>query len=186
MVVYIKNMVCNRCMNAVKNILQKMDISAACVNLGEVVLERKLKPPEEEELGRELLKAGFELLDDQNEKIIEKIKNLIVQEVHYADVESKENYSIILAKKLNKDYSFLSKLFSETQGITIEKYIINQKTERVKELLKYGELNLNEIAFKTGYSSAAHLSSQFKKVTGLTPGFFKKSLENSRKTLDSI
>ena len=118
--------------------------------------------------------------------MIEKIKNRIIQEVHHSEEESLYNYSEILSKSLRRDYSYLSHLFSEVEGITIEKYIINQKIERVKELVIYDELNFSEIAYKLGYSSVAHLSSQFKKVTGLTPSHFKQIGQNRRKPLDKV
>ena len=127
-----------------------------------------------------LASLGFEVLDDNRKRLIEKIKNLIVEQVHHTEIDEKHNFSDILSKKLNKDYSYLSGLFSEVEGITIEKYIINQKIEKVKELIIYDELNLSEIAFKLGYSSIAHLSAQFKKVTGLTPTHFKR-LKNKRR-----
>lgn len=185
-ILYIKNMVCNRCIMVVKQELEKLNLQPTRVSLGEV--ELALTPTEEQlhELNDNLNQFGFELLDDNKKKIIEKIRGIIIKNVHYNEDDRKEKFSEILSKALHKDYSYLSNLFSEVEGITIEKYIINQKIEKVKELLVYDELSLSEIAYKLGYSSVAHLSSQFKKTTGLTPSFFKQVHEKNRKSLDKI
>ncbi len=138
------------------------------------------------QLKERLAQLGFELLDDNKKRVIEKITNVIVEHVHYKPLDDKHNFSEILSHALHKDYSYLSGLFSDVEGITIEKYIINQKIEKAKELLVYDELNLSEIAFRLGYSSVAHLSSQFKKVIGLAPSHFKKLGGIHRKSLDKV
>ena len=183
---YIKNMVCNRCILVVKQELEKLHIESCNVTLGEVETNDDLSPSQIDELRNNLAAVGFELLDNGRQQLIEKIKNIIIKQVHHTDEENRYNYSEILSKTLHKDYSYLSGLFSEVEGITIEKYIINQKIEKVKELIIYDELNLSEIAYKLGYSSVAHLSNQFKKVTGLTPSHFKQVGHNKRKPLDKI
>lgn len=180
-------MVCHRCKLAVENELKKLKLQPLKVELGEVVLKEDLISNQILlQLAANLKALGFELLDDKKRKLIEKIKTLIIQSVHYNKEQPQKNYSDFIAENLHHDYSYLSKLFSETEGITIEQFIISQKIEKVKELLVYDEKNLSEIAFETGYSSVAHLSSQFKKVTGLTPTAFKQSGIHHRKTLDAI
>ncbi len=187
MKLFIKNMVCHRCKLTVRNILERNNLYVLNVNLGEVEITEDTIDHVLNNVSIELEEVGFELIDDKKSRIIEKIKSIIIELVHYSnDGRPSENYSDYIAQKVNKDYNYLSTLFSEVEGITIEKYIINQKIERVKELLVYDELTLSEIAFKMGYSSVAHLSSQFKKVTGLTPGFFRKLGSSKRQTLDSI
>lgn len=183
---YIKNMVCNRCILVVKQELEKLSIGSCRVTLGEV--ETDTQPPKEkvEQLSKNLGALGFELLDNSKQQLIEKIKNIIIQQVHHSEEENRYNFSEILSKSLHKDYSYLSSLFSNVEGITIEKYTINQKIEKVKELIIYDELSLSEIAYKLGYSSVAHLSNQFKKVTGLTPSYFKQVGKNKRNSLDKI
>lgn len=179
-------MVCNRCITAVKLELEKLHLEAASVLLGEVSL---VKEPTENQLlqfKKNLSALGFEVLDDSRKKMIEKIKNIIVEQVHHTAINEKYNFSVVLSKQLNKDYSYLSGLFSEVEGITIEKYFINQKIEKVKELIIYDELNLSEIAFTLGYSSVAHLSAQFKKVTGFTPTHFKTMGGKQRIPLDNV
>jgi AraC-like DNA-binding protein len=166
--------------------LQKLKIESTKVTLGEVETDSELPKEKVQKLSDNLAALGFELLDNARQQLIEKIKNTIIQHVHYSEEENHHNYSDILSKSLHKDYSYLSSLFSEVEGITIEKYIINQKIEKVKELIIYDELNLSEIAHKLSYSSVAHLSNQFKKVTGLTPSHFKKVGENKRKPLDKV
>jgi AraC family transcriptional regulator len=180
-------MVCHRCKLAVENELRKLDLHPLKVELGEIVLkEDSLKTEQQKQLANNLSQLGFELLDDKRKRLIEQVKTLIIKSVHYNKEQPSKNYSSFIAENLHHDYSYLSKLFSETEGITIEQFIINQKIERVKELLVYDEKSLSEIAFETGYSSVAHLSSQFKKVTGLTPTAFKQSGIHHRKTLDNI
>lgn len=184
--IYIKNMVCDRCVLVVKQELEKIKIVPSLVALGETEIPDNTPEAQLLQLRQSLAGVGFELLDDNRKKIIEKIKTTIIEHIHQNDTDDKHNFSGILSKALHKDYSYLSGLFSEVEGITIEKYVISQKIERVKELLVYDELNLSEIAYQLGYSSVAHLSVQFKKVTGLTPSYFKKKGGIHRKPLDKI
>jgi AraC-like DNA-binding protein len=179
-------MVCNRCILVVQQELQKLNIDSCKVTMGEVETAGELSKEKVDQLAKNLASLGFELLDNSKQQLIEKIKNIIIQQVHYREQEKYHNYSQILSKALHKDYSYISSLFSEVEGITIEKYIINQKIEKVKELIIYDELSLSEIAYKLGYSSVAHLSNQFKKITGLTPSHFKKVGQNKRKPLDKV
>ena len=183
---YIRNMVCNRCIMVVKSELEKLGFNPLHVQLGEVELKEDVSGEELTPFRNRLDELGFELIDDSKSKLIEKIKLLVIQLIHQRDGQLQVNYSNYLASKLNKEYNYLSHLFSEVEGTTIEKYIINQKIERVKELLVYNELTLSEIADYLGYSSVAHLSGQFRKVTGLTPSYFKKLKENKRKPLDKV
>jgi AraC family transcriptional regulator len=185
MKLYIKNMVCPRCVSAVERLLQNIGAKPLFVRLGEVLLQEQLSPEQLALLKDQLLPLGFELLDDSLKQQIDQIKTTIISDIHYQE-DKKFNFSEVLADQLNKDYSVLSKLFSETEGITIEQYVINQKIEKVKELLVYNELNLNEISYRLNYSSVAHLSAQFKKVTGLTPTQFKAQGINLRKFLDEV
>lgn len=186
MKLYIKNMVCNRCIHVVKEVLQKSGVQQINIRLGEVELKEEPTAEQIKDIHDGLKSHGFELLDDQRKKVIEKIKNTIVARIQEMDDENTDNFSDILSRELHKDYSSISKLFSEVEGITIEKFIINQKIEKVKELLIYDEWSLSEIAFKLGYSSVAHLSAQFKKVTGFNPSAFKKLQDHHRKPLDKI
>ncbi|MGI8635436.1 MAG: helix-turn-helix domain-containing protein, partial [Segetibacter sp.] len=151
-------MVCNRCILVVQQELEKLQIDSCKVILGEIETGAELSKEKVEQFGKNLAGLGFELLDNSKQQLIEQIKNVIIQQVHHSQEENHHNYSDILSKSLHKDYSYLSGLFSEVEGITIEKYIINQKIEKVKELIIYDELNLSEIAYKLGYSSVAHLS----------------------------
>lgn len=178
-------MVCPRCITAVLQLLMGVNITPIYVQLGEVLLQKPLNKKQLEEIGTQLKQLGFELLDDTRKQQIDKIKSVVIEHVHYA-IDKKFPFADILSKTLHKEYSQLSKLFSETEGITIEHYVILQKIEKTKELLAYNEMNLNEIAFKLGYSSVAHLSSQFKKVTGLTPSQFKSQGIHLRKSLDAF
>lgn len=179
-------MVCKRCIMVVEQTLKKLQIPYKQVGLGEIEFSDELIPQQTEALNTELQTLGFSIIDDRKHRIIEKIKNIIIKLVHSGLEAPKQNISVYLSEQLHLDYNYLSSLFSEIENTTIEKYIINQKIERVKELLVYDELTLNEIAFQLGYSSPAHLSNQFKKVTGLTPGYFKKIKENKRKPLDEV
>ena len=183
---FIKNMVCNRCIMAVKSELDKLGIEPTDVQLGEVTLEKELTTQEKEKLSNALVSLGFEMIDDKKSRLIEQIKNTIIDLVHHQDNETKTNLSDVLSSKLFHDYNYLSNLFSEVEGTTIEKYFIAQKIEKVKELLVYDELSLSEIAFLLNYSSVAYLSNQFKKVTGLSPSHFKKIREKRRKPLDEV
>ncbi|MDH3709054.1 MAG: AraC family transcriptional regulator [Cyclobacteriaceae bacterium] len=187
-VVFIKNMVCQRCIKVVKEILVDLGITFQQVNLGEVHLDTTLSKEQATKLHRKLQQDGFEILGDKNAKTVERIKNTIIEYVHQPEkyrTHSHWTFSSFLSKQLAQDYTSLSQLFSSVEGITIEKYLIHQRIEKVKELLKYGELNLTEIAQRTGYSSVQYLSNQFKRVTGLSPNQFKK-LNLPRHGIDSV
>ena len=183
---YIKYMVSNRCKMVVKSELEKLGIHHLVVELGEVEVMEQLGAEVRGQLQSALLRSGLELMDDHRAILIERIKNIIVEMVHYSDEFPKINFSYYLSEKLHHDYTYLANLFSEVTGITIEHYIIFHKIEKVKELLMYNELNLTEISYKMNYSSVAHLSSQFKKVTGLTPTFFKHIRDKKLKALDEV
>ncbi|MCC8095776.1 MAG: AraC family transcriptional regulator [Tannerellaceae bacterium] len=187
MELYIKNMVCNRCILVVEGIFKATDIEPESVTLGKVTLKEELSNVQKDTLRQQLESVGFELLDDKRIRLIEQIKNRIIELVHQHNNRLKINLSEYLSSTLNHEYGYLSTLFSESEQTTIEKYFIAQKIERVKELLVYDELTLNEIADMLNYSSAAHLSTQFKNVTGLTPSRFKALKENDkRKPLDQV
>lgn len=185
-ILYIKNMVCNRCIMVVRNELDRLGYKVINVKLGEATVEGEITPEDKKHIGDVLMPFGFELIDDKKSRIIEKVKNVIIDLVHFHDNKAQTNLSDVLSEALHLDYNYLSNIFSEVEGTTIEKYFIAQKIERVKELLVYDELSLSEIAFRLNYSSVAHLSSQFKKVTGLTPSHFKQVGENKRKPLDEV
>ena len=178
-------MVCNRCILVVKQELEKLKLLPALVNMGEVELSKPATDKQLKGLDERLKELGFELLDDQKQKQIEKIKNLLIKQIQSGEVEEHFSITNYLTKALNKDYSYISRLFSEVEGITIEQFFILQKIEKVKELIIYNEMNLSEISYKLGYSSVAHLSAQFKKVTGLTPSHFKK-MGGHRHSLDNV
>ena len=184
--IFIKNMVCDRCIMVVQNELEKLGLDAKNIKLGEVILSKEITSLEKENLSKTLEPLGFEVIDDKKGRIIEKIKNIIIDLVHHQDSDVKTNLSDVLSDKLHHDYNYLSNLFSEVEGTTIEKYFIAQKMEKVKELLVYDELSLSEIANRLNYSSVAYLSNQFKKVTGLTPSHFKQIKEDKRKPLDKV
>ena len=187
MTIYIKNMVCDRCVRTVNKIFESNGIPVSKITLGEVEIKDKISDIQLTNIKSGLINEGFEILDDKNAKVIERIKSTVIEQIHHGKQQDKSiNFSQLLENILLRDYSFLSNLFSVTEGITIEKYIILQKTERVKELLVYGEKSLSEIAFEMGYSSVAHLSSQFKKTTGLTPSNFRALTTYKRKGLDNI
>lgn len=187
MKLYVKNMVCNRCVMVVRSVLEQMELHPTAITLGEVSLqEDSLTAIQHQQLETSLQHLGFELIDDRKSRIIEKIKNVVIKLVHYTEEQARYKHSDIIANELKLDYPYLSKLFSDIEGITIEQYIINQKIEKVKEYLVYNELTLSEIAGKMGYSSVAHLSAQFKKVTGLTPSHFKTIKDNKRIALDEV
>lgn len=183
---YIKNMVCPRCIMVVKAELAKLGIETQSVELGEVTLRKKLGEDKKKLLNETLHSLGFALIDDKRSRLIEQVKKLIIELVHRENSMLKVNLSHYIANGVNHDYSYVSNLFSEVTGSSIEKYFIAQKIERVKELLVYDELSLSEIADQLNYSSVAHLSAQFKKVTGLTPSYYKQIKEKKRKTLDEI
>jgi AraC-like DNA-binding protein len=179
-------MVSIRCKMLVKAELEKLGLQFRTIELGEVDLEEDILPEQWNELNTNLRKSGIELMEDKKSILIEKIRNVIIELVHYSDEPLNINFSQYLSEKLNLDYTYLANLFSETMGITIEHFLILHKIERVKELLIYDELNITEIAWKMHYSSVGHLSNQFKKMTGLTPSFFKKLKDKKRNTLDEI
>jgi len=183
---HIKNMVCNRCIMVVNEQLKRIGIKPDFVELGKVGFHIKISSEQKDIIKRTLEPLGFELIDDKRVRIVEQIKNNIIQLVHQTNTQLNINLSDYLVEKIHHDYSYISHLFSEIENTTIEKYYIAQKIERAKELLVYDELSLNEIADLLNYSSTAHLSAQFKKVTGLTPSHFKKIKENKRKPLDEI
>lgn len=186
MKLYIKYMVSVRCKMAVKEALEKLRLPYAYVDLGEIETLENPSAAQREQLKTALRKSGLELMDDHKAILIEKVKNVIVEMVHYAEEPPKVNFSVFLAEKLHHDYTYLSNLFSEVVGTTIEHFIIAHKIERVKELIVYDELNLTEISYLLHYSSVAHLSNQFKKVTGLTPSHFKKLKQKRAGGLDEV
>jgi AraC-like DNA-binding protein len=179
-------MVCIRCKMVVKDELTKLGLRYTFVELGEAEIMDDISVVQHDQIKEALLKSGLELLDDKKSVLIQKIKNVIVELVHYSEEPLTVNFSEFLSRKLQHDYTYLANLFSEVQGTTIEKFIIGHKIERVKELLVYNELNLTEIAYLMHYSSVAHLSTQFKKVTGLTPSHFKKLKDKRRSMLEDI
>lgn len=179
-------MVSIRCKMVVKSELNKLGLNYIFVDLGEVEIKEDITDEQREQLKTALLKSGLELMDDKKAILIEKIKSVIIEMIHYADELPKIKNSEYLSQKINLDYTYLSNLFSEVTGTTIEHFIIAHKIERVKELLMYDELNLTEISYKMNYSSVAHLSKQFKKVTGLTPSFFKNLKNKKRNTLENM
>lgn len=179
-------MVSGRCKAAVRDELKKLGLHFVVVDLGEVDVMETLSTEQWDELKFALFEIGFELMDDKRAMLIEKIKNVVIEMVHHTEELVKVNFSSFLSEKLNHDYTYLSNLFSEVQGTTIEQFIISHKIERVKELLIYGELNLTEISYRMNYSSVAHLSNQFKKVTGLTPSHFKQLKEKRRTPIEEI
>ncbi|MBG6111627.1 AraC-like DNA-binding protein [Flavobacterium sp. CG_23.5] len=186
MKLYIKYMVSNRCKMVVKEELKKLKLHFIVVDLGEVEIMENITMSQREQLKIGLVNSGLELMDDKKSMLIEKIKNVIIEMVHHSTETIKINFSDYLSQKLNHDYTYLSNLFSEVQGTTIEQFIISHKTERIKELIIYGELNITEIAWKMNYSSVAHLSSQFKKVTGLSPSHFKQLKDKRRNPIEEV
>ena len=186
MKLYIKNMVCNRCKMVVKSELEKLGLHLITVELGEVEMEGHLSEDLKKQLSQRLSALGFELIDSKKSRIIERMKNAIIDLVHYQDNQIQTNLSVFLAELLLMDYNYLSSLFSEVEGVSIEHFYIAQKIERVKELLMYDELTLSEIAFQLNYSSLGHLSRQFKQVTGLTPSHFKMMKETKRSSIDEL
>ncbi|CAL1516876.1 AraC family transcriptional regulator [Chitinophaga sp. MM2321] len=184
---FIKNMVCPRCIKVVRSVLEAAQLTVKDIQLGNVTVAGKLTDEQLQTVAIALEAEGFLMIDDKKQQLVAAIKNIVVETVHYSELdELKENFSTLLAGKLQKDYHYLSNLFSELEGSTIEQYIIQQKIERVKELLDYNELSLSEIGYKMGYSSVAHLSGQFKKVTGLTPSQFKQLKTPKRIPLDKL
>jgi|ERR1035437_303042 AraC-like DNA-binding protein len=179
-------MVSIRCKMVVKSELYRLGLQYANIELGEAEIYGELTSEKKTELDTALKKQGLELMDDKKSQLIEKIKTIIIELIHYSDYPLKLNLSDLLTSKLNYDYTYLANLFSDVQGTTIEHFFIYHKIERVKELLVYDELNLKEIAYKLHYSSVAHLSNQFKKVTGLTPSHFKQLKHKRRISLENL
>ncbi len=179
-------MVSTRCKMVVKDELRKMGLHFIVVDLGEVDIMENISADQREELKMALHVSGLELMDDKRAVLIEKVKSVIIEMVHHADELPKVNYSDYIAEKLDHDYTYLSNIFSEVKGITIQQFIIIHKIERAKELMLYDELNLTEISYKLHYSSVAHLSNQFKKVTGLTPSHFKQLKDKRRSPIEDI
>ena len=187
MKLYIKNMVSARCMMAVKTELKQLGLHYIMVELGNVEIMEDITTAQREFLKKAFLSSGLELMVDKKAILIEKIKNVVIDFVHHANDEPlKTNFSDYLTEKLRHNYTYLANIFSETMGTTIEHFIISHKIERAKELLVYNEHNLTEIAYRLNYSSVAHLSNQFKKITGLTPSFFRQLKDNRRSTLDTL
>jgi len=183
---HVKNMVCPRCIDTVKEIFEDLRIKTSSVKLGEVSVLTALSNDKHTQLSEALVKRGFELLEDSKSKYITQIKAILINQIHHKNEALKVNFSDLLSDKLNHDYSYLSRLFSTVEGITIERYILMQKIERVKELIFYNEFTLSEIAYQMNYSSTAHLSTQFKKETGMTPTQFKNQRTILRKSIDAI
>jgi AraC-like DNA-binding protein len=179
-------MVSNRCKLVVKEILKEMNLHFIVVDLGEVDIMEDITPDQRELLKNELLELGLELMDDKKSILIEKIKTIIIQMIHHTEEDIKINFSDYLTEKLHHNYNYLANLFSDIQGTTIEHFIISHKVERVKELMIYDELTITEIAYKMNYSSVAHLSTQFKKVTGLSPSHFKQLKDKRRNPIEEI
>lgn len=186
MKLYVKHMVSLRCKMIVKEELKKLGLRCTNIDLGVVELSREISEKQRETLRRNLQKSGLELLEDRKSILIERIKGVIIEMVHYLDESPKMNYSHYLSEKLGYGYNYLSNSFSEQKGITIQQFIIKHKIERVKELLLYDELSLTEISYRLHYSSVAHLSNQFKKVTGFTPSTYKQTQVRQRESLESI
>jgi len=181
MKLYIKYMVSLRCKMIVKDELKKLGLHYVILELGTVEVLEDITDEQRNKLKENLLKSGLELMDDKKAILIDKIKNVIIEMIHYTDELPKKNFSDHISEKLGYDYTYLANIFSEVKGITIQQFVISHKIEKVKELLLYDELNLTEISYKLNYSSVAHLSNQFKKITGLSPSFYK-SLKEKRKT----
>lgn len=192
MELHIKNMVCNRCIAAVHQIFAQQNIVPTHIDLGLVKLPTELTSAQLQQIDVQLTQQGFERVDDRKSRVINQLKTVIVQHIHHTNASVnkpqalKVNWSVVLQQALNYDYNYLSSLFSSVEGITIEQYIIKQKIERAKELLIYDELTLSQIADVLDYSSVAHLSAQFKKVTGFTPTAFKNSQQQHRTALDKL
>lgn len=182
----IKNMVCNRCILVIGQELQKLGYEPESVELGQVILTASISEDEKQTIADSLKNLGFELLDDQKSKLVDEIKTAIIELIHYQDERLMIKLSDFLSERLNADYNYLSNIFSAETGSTIERFFILQKIERVKELLAYDELTLSEIAYKLHYSSVAHLSNQFKKMTGMTPSLYRQEQGGQRKPLDQI
>lgn len=184
--VHVKNMVCPRCISAVSNMLQELKVPYSSIKLGEVELTKPLSLENKNRFSKALQDVGFSLIYDRRSQLIEQMKTLVVDKIYDSSEEMNIKWADFISEKLHLDYKYLSSLFSSVESITFEQFIINQKIERVKELIVYDELTLSEIAFKLNYSSVAYLSNQFKKVTGMNPSKFKKSAIQNRKSLDDV
>jgi AraC-like DNA-binding protein len=183
---YVKFMVSHRCKMMVRYVLNRLKIPYISVDLGVIELEEPLSAEKHDLLDSELRKSGLELLDDKRNVLVEKVKIVIIEMIHYAESLPKQNYSDYISEKVGYDYTYLSNVFSEVKGMTIQQFIILNKIEKVKELILYDELSISEIAFRLNYSSVAHLSNQFKKVTGLTPAYFKSMAKKRRLNLEEL
>ena len=186
MKIYIKNMVCKRCKMVVKSEVQKLGLHEVSIELGEAEIIEEISEKQMASLGQALRESGLDLINDKKSILVEKIKTIIIELVHYSDEQIKTNLSVYLSEKLNYNYTYIANLFTEKKGVTIEQFYLSHKIEKVKELLIYDELNLTEIAYKMHYSSVAHLSIQFKKMTGLTPTQFKSLKSHNRRTLSDM
>jgi AraC-like DNA-binding protein len=186
MKIYIQNMVCIRCKMVVKSELEKLGMHCITIELGEAEISEEITAEQLASLGGALEKSGLKLMDDKKNILVEKIKTIIIELVHFNDEQIKINLSDYLSEKLNYNYTYLANLFSEVKGSTIEQFYLAHRIEKVKELLVYDELNLTEIAWKLHYSSVAHLSNQFKSMTGLTPTHFKSLKSQKRRTLGDV
>ncbi|MAW95634.1 MAG: AraC family transcriptional regulator [Leeuwenhoekiella sp.] len=185
-ILHIKNMVCPRCISSVSRILEDMNISYRTIKLGEVQLDAQLENEDRAVLSKKLNEEGFSIINNRKAQLIERMKNLVVKTIHHSNEGKDVIWAKLISNEFHLDYKYLSSLFSSVEGITLEQFIINQKIERIKELIVYDELTLSEIAFKLNYSSVAYLSNQFKKLTGMPPSKFKKSTNQNRKSLDEI
>ncbi len=184
---YIKNMVCQRCIQAVKAEAEKLGIHNADISLGQIQFpEFQTDARIVDTLKSALCNLGFEIIDNKKSRLIEQVKTLVIEKIHHHDGEITNNWSELIAAEVHYEYNYISNLFSSMEGITLEQFIIRQKIEKVKELLFYDELTLSEIAYRMGYSSAAYITNQFKKITGMTPGQFRKLLDKNRKPIDNL
>ena len=186
MKLYIKFMVSLRCKMIVRTELTKLGLHYVVLDLGMVDVMEDITPEQREQMKENLLRSGLELLDDKRSILIDKIKNVIIEMIHYSDEVPRVNYSDYISEKLGYDYTYLANIFSEVKGITIQQFIINHKIEKVKELLLYDEMNLTEIAYLLHYSSVAHLSNQFKKITGLSPSYYKQMKQKRSSNLENL
>ena len=180
-------MVCPRCVEAVRKLAEELNLDPLSVSLGELLLNREaLSEPEKERLDNALEEHGFKRIDERRSQLIQKIKSVVIQHIHHSEGGVKNNWSALIGEEIPYEYSYISNLFSRVEGITLEQYIIRQKIEKVKELLFYDEMTVGEIAWQLGYSSPSYLNSQFKKITGMTPGEFRKLHDKQRNSLDEL
>lgn len=184
--IHIKNMVCPRCIMAVRDLLTEMGLTPLSVELGVAKVEEELSENTISELTEKLESVGFERIEDRNKQMVDKVKTMVIEKIHHDKLHQGFNWSRWLSDKIHHDYKFLSHLFSALEGITIEQFIIRQKIEKVKELIAYNQMNFSEIAYAMGYSSPAHMSNQFRKITGMAPGEFKKLRKPTRKGIDNL